>query len=95
LTGTAASAGVLAASHGVAPDHSVFRSIKLAPQVWVSIFTTIANALLNYTFAEGLAIHFWWHAGRGATVNALRIANIPVSLPLFFNYIARGGCASH
>jgi hypothetical protein len=38
------------------------------PQVWLAILSTIANSLLSYAFADGLAINFWRLAYRGTSV---------------------------
>jgi hypothetical protein len=38
------------------------------PQVWLAVFSTMANSLLGYAFADGLAIKFWRLANHGTTV---------------------------
>lgn len=45
-------------------------SLNAQPQVWVSILSTVTNALLEYAFIEGLAILFWNQAVRGTMVSA-------------------------
>ncbi len=46
------------------------RHIKEAqqPEVWLAVFSTLANSLLGYAFVHGLAIYFWRLANRGITV---------------------------
>lgn len=44
---------------------------NVQPQVWLSIFSTVTNALLDYALVEGLTIIFWRQAGRGTIVSVL------------------------
>ncbi len=46
----------------------------------MAIFSSLANALLSFAFAEGLAIWFWTLTARGTTVSATKqIASLPPS----------------
>lgn len=40
----------------------------IQPQVWVSVLSTIMDALTVLALAEGTTIYFWRQAGRGTTV---------------------------
>ena len=73
---TGAAVIVLAVSNGSPIENWQVEQVKIQPQVWVSIFSTITNALLAYSLAEGLAILFWRQAGRGTTVSVHRAAAI-------------------
>lgn len=58
--GTGASAIVLILSDDslLIENWQVMRT-NIQPQVWVSIFSTVTNVLLDYALAEGLTIVFW------------------------------------
>ncbi len=59
---------VLAKSDKVSWSEWTFIGLHLQPEVWVAICSTLAGALLNFAFVEGLVIHFWNHARAGTTV---------------------------
>jgi hypothetical protein len=65
-----ASLGVLLSSDDVPNGEWHIPLVKKAqqPQVWLAFFSTLANSLLGYAFAEGLTINFWRLANRGTTV---------------------------
>lgn len=60
---------IIALSDNNTVDGWRFGNIKLQPQVWLAIFSTIINAMLGFALLEGLKIHFWKRAGRGMTVS--------------------------
>jgi hypothetical protein len=68
-----ASVGVLISSNDTPHGKWHIPHIKQAqqPQVWMAIFSTIANSLLAYAFADRLAFHFWRLASRGTMVTQL------------------------
>jgi hypothetical protein len=70
-TVTGASVGVIVACDKVPIEKVFLDRYKIQPQVWVSAFTTLANTLLGYAFAQGLAVLFWRLVIRGTTVRAL------------------------
>ncbi len=74
------------ASHNVPIDEWHIGRINVQPQVWVSAFSTIANALLGYAFAEGIAISFWRRAIHGTTVRSLPLL---ITLHLLPKYLGR------
>jgi hypothetical protein len=51
------------------------------PQVWMAAFSTMANALLSYAFAEGMAVNVWRLANHGTTVT-----NAPVYIGQSMTY---------
>lgn len=67
-TVTITSIGVIALSDNSIVDQWRVWNIKLQPQVWIAIFSTITNAMLGFALIEGLTIHFWKRAGRGMAV---------------------------
>lgn len=64
-----ASVGVVALSDDSIVDEWRIWNIKIQPQVWLAIFSTITNAMLGFALVDGLTIHFWKRAGRGMTVS--------------------------
>jgi hypothetical protein len=62
--------GVLIYSNDVPVDKWHMPHVKKAQQsqVFLALFSTLANSLLGYAFAEGLAISFWRLANNGTTV---------------------------
>ncbi len=46
------------------------QQMNLQPQVYLSIFSTVMNALMGYALVEGITIYFWREAGRGTTVGS-------------------------
>ncbi len=76
---TGASVGVLIFSHDAPNGEWRVPLLKSAqqPQVWLAVFSTVANSLLGYAFAEGLAIYFWRLASRGTTVRLSTRSDTP------------------
>ncbi len=70
------SALVLILSDGTPIDRWRVGSNKVQPQVLLSIFSTIMNALLGFALVEGLVILFWRRAGRGTMVGVGSIMSI-------------------
>lgn len=66
---TGAAIGVLALSNGVPIEIWQSRSLSVQPQVWVSILSTVTNALLEYALIEGLTIIFWNQVVHGTMVS--------------------------
>lgn len=68
-TVTGASVRIIALTDNIIVDKWHLFSIKIQPQVWLAIFSTISNALLGSAVVEGLTIYFWKRAGRGMSVS--------------------------
>jgi hypothetical protein len=66
---------VLGASSGAPIDEWNIAGLKLQPQVWVAALSTISNALLGYSFVEGIAVVFWRRASAGTSVGSLMLAS--------------------
>ena len=66
-----AAAIVIAVSDGIPNDSWVVGGYALQPAVLLSIFATVANAMLAYAFAQGLTIAWWSKALRGCTLGEL------------------------
>lgn len=59
------------ASDGQPLDYWSIRGYAVQPAVLLSIFATVANALLVFAFTQGATIHWWNTAFQGATLKQL------------------------
>jgi hypothetical protein len=59
---------IILCSDGKLVDDWYILKIKIQPQVWVTVLSTLSNMMLIFAFAEGLTIRFWRQAGQGAAV---------------------------
>lgn len=65
----AVSVGIV--SDGKPLDYWTIGSYEVQPTVLLSIFATVANALLVFAFTQGATIHWWNSAFQGATLKQL------------------------
>ena len=66
-----AAAVVLALSDGQPINNWQVRGVDVQPTVLLSIFSTLANAMLAYAFSAGVTIAWWTKALRGGTLAGL------------------------
>lgn len=69
MTVTGAATALLIVSRGSPISRWHVRGMRIQPQVWLSILSTIMDALIIFALAEGATIAFWKHATRGTTVS--------------------------
>ena len=66
-----AAASIALQSDGKRIGHWHINGYVVEPAVLLSIFATVANALLVYAFTQGATIHWWTAAFKGATLAQL------------------------
>ncbi|KAF2132764.1 hypothetical protein P153DRAFT_382391 [Dothidotthia symphoricarpi CBS 119687] len=65
---TIAAVGVLLVSNGSPIDRWQIRNMKILPQVWLSILTTIMDGVTMFALADAARITYWRAAARGSTL---------------------------
>jgi hypothetical protein len=68
---TGAAVGVLLASRGSSIERWKVKNVKIQPQVWLSVLSTIMDGLTAFAVAKAAEITFWRTAARGTTLRSM------------------------
>jgi hypothetical protein len=68
---TGAAVGVLLASRGTAIEHWKVDNVRIQPQVWLSVLSTIMDGLTVFAVAKAAEMIFWRTAANGTTLRSM------------------------